>query len=59
MVRNHEIDTKIAFLAHLVKKLEPKTIFWVLVATILWRPYWISWKLAIQKMFIFILLINV
>ena len=36
MVRHHEIDTKFAFLAHLVQKLEAKPIFWVLT---LWRPY--------------------
>ena len=30
MVRNHAIDTKFAFLAHLVQKLEAKPIFWVL-----------------------------
>ena len=28
------------------------------MTAILWRPYWISWKLAIQKMFICIPLIN-
>ena len=30
MVRHHEIDTRFAFLAHLVQKLEAKPIFWVL-----------------------------
>ena len=34
MVRNHKIDTKFAFLAHLVQKLQLKTLFW--------PPYWIS-----------------
>ena len=60
MVRHHETDTKFVFLAHLVQKLEAKTYFlrpYIMVA-ILWRPYWISWKLAIQKMFICMPLIN-